>query len=255
MVRWMKTAVLLLGMALLLSARNGYPLLYGSIGDDLYTAAQGYRALLTMHSFKPAHKSIVDYTAKADGLRKEGLVLDSNSSTRQERKNYIAALRKLSLQKQEIDTMLLRIIGELRMQHRDAELVWLGKNPYPLLRNAALHTSSQSVAANDLNRSEINLQRSFLVLKEELVKARSENSPLAECLNDVTAINYWIIEVEKLRDEQAWCSAYAASEQIVNFERSARKHCGTTEPLYIRWKERSLAYRTTLRQELGNACR
>lgn len=249
----MKIAVLLMSMTLLLSGRSGYPLLYSSIGDDMYIAAEGYRPLLKMQSFKQSHKIIYDYTVKAEKLRKEGLALDAKN-TQQDRKNYITALRKLSLQKQEIDTVLLRIIRELRMQHSEADLIQFSKNPYLPLRNAARHASSQSVVSEELNTSETDMLSSFLALKEELTQARRANTPLAECLNDVTAINYWIVEVEKLRDEQEWCRAYAASEQIVNFERLARKHCGAAQLLYMQWKERSLAYRTTLRKELGDAC-
>lgn len=235
-------------------AKNGYPLLYGSIGDELYEVAEGYAPLLKIESLEQVHVHIEDYVRQVQTLKETGLALDK-VSTAEGYKSYLADLRRLSQQKKELDSRVLAAIEELKIRQIEVDLTTLRENPYALLSEAAAPEVIELNASEGAELSAMNMQASLQALKMQLIEVRDdENMTMIDCINDVTAINYWILEVDRLRDEQAWCRAYIGTGQIVDFERSARKACGSEHPLFKQWTEHSEHYRTTVRKELVQTC-
>jgi len=96
-------------------------------------------------------------------------------------------------------------------------------------------------------------QQSLLNLKEELYALRESresedldiNSSLAdqtktECLNDITAINYWMIKV--LENEKDACVLSDAIRQMKSYDKSAATSCGRESMRYIEWHARIKPY-------------
>jgi len=96
-------------------------------------------------------------------------------------------------------------------------------------------------------------QQSLVNLKEELYALRESredevldvNISLAEqtktaCLNDVTAINYWMIKV--LENEKDACVLSDAIRQMKSYDKSAAASCGRDSMRYIEWHARIKPY-------------
>lgn len=250
---WMMLIVI--GSAMMSIAQEAYPKVYASVGDDLYAAADGYALLLDLDDLKRLHRDIKAYTTEAQRLTVTGSALDERSGAR-EYDRYLAELRRLSKQRQALDARYLRMVHELKVRQIEVDLIALRQNPYAFISEAAqLSTTPGSEDAERIETSAMNMQASLDALRTQLMKVREEgNVTMTGCLNDVTAINYWIVQTQKLRMEEAWCEAYRATGHIVDFERAAKRSCGVEHPLSIQWSEHALEYRTKLRKELRKAC-
>lgn len=254
MIRWIRVVIVMMALTTVVIAKDGHPLLYDSIGDELYEVAEGYTPLLKIESLEQVHVHIEDYVRQARSLKETGLTLDK-VSTAESHKLYLADLRRLSQQKNELDSRVLIAIEELKIRQIEVDLVTLRENPYSLLSEAAAPEVIELNASEEAEMSAMNMQASLQALKMQLIEVRDdENTTLIECINDITAINYWILEVDRLRDEGEWCHAYKGTGQIVEFERSARKACGSEHPLFKQWTEHSGHYRMTVRKELAQTC-
>lgn len=78
-------------------------------------------------------------------------------------------------------------------------------------------------------------------LKEELYALResSEQEKMA-CMNDITAINYWMIRV--LKSEQNACDRADAIKQMKSYAKASATTCGRTSMRYIEWQARIKPY-------------
>jgi len=84
---------------------------------------------------------------------------------------------------------------------------------------------------------EANLQR----LKDELYALReSENQDKVACLNDITAMNYWMIEVLKNSNEA--CARADAIRQMKSYNKASALSCGRSSIRYVEWKGRIKPY-------------
>jgi hypothetical protein len=96
-------------------------------------------------------------------------------------------------------------------------------------------------------------QQSLVNLKAELYALRDKrenevldvNDSLAEqrkteCLNDITAINYWMIKV--LENEKDACALSDAIRQMKSYDKSAATSCGRDSMRYIEWHGRIKPY-------------
>ena len=257
---FIKIVALFFALTLSMLAKDVYPALYSAIGDEVYRAADGYRALTEITSFKKDDALYSIYIKKADQLKEEGFGLDKES-TNEQREQYLVALRKLSKEKGKINRSVLKSIRQLKADKMDADLALLSRNPYPLIRQASI-VKKATVSPKELTRKEKvphterpgNMQDSLADLKEQLLMARSENSSREKCLNDITAINYWIVKADELSENEEWCRANDACKQVVSYERASKTTCGEDDPLYIQWQDYSAIYRTTLKKEFSDAC-
>ncbi len=84
-------------------------------------------------------------------------------------------------------------------------------------------------------------QLSLENLKEELYILReSEEQTQTECLNDITAINYWMINI--LENERDACAVSDAIKQMKSYDKKSAKTCGRKSMRYIEWHGRIKPY-------------
>lgn len=82
---------------------------------------------------------------------------------------------------------------------------------------------------------------SLMHLKEELYALReSTDQENMSCLNDITAINYWMINV--LKNENEACARADAIKQMKSYDKAAANSCGRTSMRYIEWHGRIKPY-------------
>ncbi len=84
-------------------------------------------------------------------------------------------------------------------------------------------------------------EENIIRLKEELYALReSEEGEKMACLNDITAINYWMIKL--LKDENDPCMARDAIKQMKSYDKSSIDSCGRDSIRYIEWHGRIKPY-------------
>lgn len=84
---------------------------------------------------------------------------------------------------------------------------------------------------------EENLQR----LKDELYELReNENQEKMACLNDITAINYWMIKV--LQNSKEACERADAIRQMKSYNKASALSCGRNSMRYVEWRGRIKPY-------------
>jgi hypothetical protein len=247
---------LVTGWALTVSlfAAGPYPAAYSSIGDRVYIAAEGYEALISMRYFDAYAVELREYITEAAEVRELGLAVDATPAVRELRIDYVARLRKLETRRNHLDIGLEGEIKMLAMTYNVAALELLQANPYATIRNAALGDGTP------LKRPEgvpppVDLAQSLEWLKSRLMQLRESDAVLQQCYNDVTAINYWMLQAHRASQSQSWCEAAEAADQTVAFENAARRSCGDEEPVYVEWEKRSEPYRKQLRRNFRERCR
>jgi ribosomal protein S13 len=84
-------------------------------------------------------------------------------------------------------------------------------------------------------------EESLKTLKEELYALReSSDTQKMTCLNDITAINYWMIRV--LENENDSCAFADAIKQMKAYSKASAKSCGRDSMRYIEWHGRIKPY-------------
>lgn len=84
-------------------------------------------------------------------------------------------------------------------------------------------------------------RQSLAGLKEELYALREEqNEEKMACLNDITAINYWMIKV--LEHENEACERRDAIKQMKSYDKASATSCGRSSMRYIEWHGRIKPY-------------
>jgi len=84
-------------------------------------------------------------------------------------------------------------------------------------------------------------QKSLNNLKEELYALREEGEQSKmECLNDITAMNYWMIKV--LENKKDACIFVDAIKQMKTYDKSASESCGRSSMRYVEWHGRIKPY-------------
>ncbi len=78
-------------------------------------------------------------------------------------------------------------------------------------------------------------------LKEELYELReSDDQDKMGCLNDITAMNYWMISL--LNNERDACGTRDAIKQMKSYDKSSLNSCGRDSIRYIEWHGRIKPY-------------
>ncbi|MDX1296501.1 MAG: hypothetical protein R3302_09535, partial [Sulfurimonadaceae bacterium] len=222
-------AFLIVSGCALHASRSAYPVLYGSIGDKVYRAAEGYGELLKLDYFKKHEALLKGYMQKAETARNEGTSLDQDSSDRERRIAYIAMLRNLDKERKAVDERILHEIDYLGGSYNITILGVLKTNPYEAVSQRVKRYLNKPVVENG-ELPPIDLQSSLALLKERLMQSRSSGDAKMQCLNDITAVNYWMLHAEQSRYRHDSCGALEAMKQVSGFEASARKSCGDQEP-------------------------
>lgn len=237
-----------------LFAQPTYPTLYGTIGDRIFEAASGYAALAEHPFFEAEAPQLREFVEQAEEARIAGLKLEQERSDRAGRLAYVSKLRWLEDRQRGLDRSVIGAIDRLGSASNFTVLEALKENPYRVIRQRVQSYLIAPVIENG-DLPPVDLKRSLEVLKQRLLEARMSKMPMERCLNDVTAINYWMLDTERARYRQAWCQARDAAKQTGVFEAAARESCSQESPLYEEWRKRSLPYRTTLLLEFTEQCR
>jgi uncharacterized membrane protein len=233
-----------------LTALAGFPKIYDAVGTPLYQASSGYEALIQMEPFTALHEALQAYTSEADRLLQRGLELDQ-ASDREGRQAYIKALRALSQKQSALDRAISKAIETLKTQQDVTVLIELQHNPYDVIRKMAglkkgsSHT--EAIAGGDKHSK-------LLELKTRLQEARGTNkSGEVTCLNDMTAMVYWMVQSDERESTGQWCDAAHACGQVLNYHMSAKQHCAENGELEG-WNETLLKYEREKRAYFSKMC-
>ena len=105
---------------------------------------------------------------------------------------------------------------------------------------AAVDISVKQKPQKKLTKIEFYTQ-SLAGLKDELYALREEeNEELMACLNDITAINYWMLKV--LEHEKQACERRDATKQMKSYDKASAISCGRGSMRYIEWHGRIKPY-------------
>ena len=247
--------ILLSGM---LYAATAYPLLYRGIGDTIYENTDGYKKLLKYNFFQNNHPALNNFIEKSDDLRDEGLMLDAASDAKA-KKAYINKLRKLDKENSYIRGTLSRDLKEL-LNEREFELlrVLATLNMEEITNSKQVKIAQSQLEENadkiltSVDYESLDHEGMLKFYKEKLLIARIDESVEVACLNDITAINYWVLEVDRYSDDA--CKARDAIKQIDTFFKSSRNNCGNQNDLYLEFKKRTYDYRTSMANSLNREC-
>ena len=237
-----------------------YPLVYASIGDEVYATAKAYKTLLGNEIFHDIYDDLREYVLEAELLMEDGFRLE-HESVREDRKKYVKTLRELAKEKKRLDFLIQKYMDEFYELKAYALLQELSDNDLAYIRNSK---AVRGAMEHSLNKEENfpkieefkgdSLEENLQRLKEELIVKREENAPIVACLNDLTAINYWMIRSEKEFAKSSYCEAVKASDQVIKFNTSAKISCVDYQERLKKWQERSMEIRGKKRFKLISLC-
>jgi hypothetical protein len=96
-------------------------------------------------------------------------------------------------------------------------------------------------------------EQNLIHLKEELYELReSGDQGKMACLNDITAMNYWMINL--LKNERDACAARDAIKQMKSYDKSSVNSCGRDSIRYMEWHGRIKPYVGTKLFQAEAAC-
>ncbi len=182
-------------LILLTLSLGAWPGFYAFLGDPIYEDARGYRELLNLEPFKEIEGQIRHFTDLADRALEEGAMLDAGSKSVL-RINYINTLRQLDGERQNLWRLIEPILNTLQRQGDYDALAAFAENPSPSLRQSGAVLSAQRLRQGALQNGGVTLDSSYRKLKWQLLDARIQGADAA-CLNDCTAVHYFMIEIEK----------------------------------------------------------
>lgn len=126
--------------------------------------------------------------------------------------------------------------------------VAVAKTPASTLKEVSPATEEKKVLTK-LEYYEQNLIR----LKEELYELReSGDQEKTACLNDITAMNYWMINL--LKNERDACAVRDAIKQMKSYDKSSVNSCGRDSIRYMEWHGRIKPYVGTKLFQAEAAC-
>jgi hypothetical protein len=243
---------------LFLWANAQYPLLFSSFTDPIYKEHEGYKELLKIEYFDTSSPELKQAVIELERLKEEGFALDINPTTalknsyaksmRREAKNlqkYNAIIKK------ELEKLLLNREYKILLSLQESSLAFVKNSKEVAFAKIVYDTPSQN---NREIQDEVSLEVSLLVLKDKLFQARDNNSSLASCLNDITSVNYFMIETEKALSLNQPCEALKQIENLREYDTASRTSCKEDSAYYERWHAKSEKYLTTINAELRTLC-
>jgi len=211
-----------------LIAEEHYPKFYASMGDVLYDDAKGFEFLMQSEHFKKEYIDIHVYLLLSSETEKLGHKID-DKSTSLERIEYVKALRLLNLQNGEICIKISRRLELLFKQSQYDFLSSLRENSALCIQKSniiqrATELTLELPSSSDNIASFSNVQTIFNEYKKQLLQAR-ENESASECLNNLTALYHYFIEIE-IAQENYNCKDFdAAYEQMNGYYHAVELSC------------------------------
>lgn len=271
------------------SYASEFPYIFSSTGDELYKSMYQYQKLMALDIKEESAELLEAYCIDANATLQKGMALDKIKDDPEQEldkgliKSYVKELRALSKQKEVIvdqlrtDNHLLYNKGDFKRLKKIAEtgfplaprisLAIKGmekKTPKKKLQIKPKQKKSKSEASLKRRKNSQDLAyytMSLVNLKDELYNLR-QNSANSEqtssqvesrmsCLNDITAINYWMIKVLKNRNDS--CSLRDSIKQMKSYSKASMVSCGRDSMRYVEWHNRIKPYvgKTLFEAEAG----
>ena len=205
-------------------AEEFYPKFYASMGDVLYNDAKGFELLLQSDYFKKEFTDIRAYLLLSSETKKLGYKIDSKNRS-PERIEYVKALRFLNLQNTLISAKISRRLEVLFKQSQYDYLSTLRNNRALCVKESTVLTRALERKNEIPNRnSSIDINTLFYKYKKELLKAREDENS-SECLNDLTALYHYFIEIKVAQEEYNCKDFDEAYEQMRGYYHAIKMNC------------------------------
>ncbi len=209
-----------------LLADDTYPQIYSAIGDKVYECSDGFRPLSRSDNFLQMRLKLENFIAQSDKIEAMGFSLSVDNSSAK-RIEYIKKLRHLD---GICDELLAEVLTHLQKLFKEGSYTYLASlhvNKISAIRESKIVKISQEVIKKDDNSSNsrdsfTQIHRKFIEFKRELLQDR-EDENATECLNDITAVYYYLRELSLKGKECNNCDyLYAHMKMYYN---SARLTC------------------------------
>ena len=277
----MRIIFLLLFSLVLFSSE--FPTIFSSTGDKLYQNISKYSQVKELPFYKNDTEIFEVYCIDANKTLQEGLILDKKendtelSVEKSEIKSYAKDLRELSKQNDNIEYRLeedmkilykgkdfksLKVFKKLDI-YLTLEIKEAIKQDTKKEKLSKIKPRKQVVEVKEEEiiqelKKELTpkafYEKSLINLKDELYTLREENNlKKMSCINDITAINYWMLKI--LENKNDSCALVKDIKQMKTYDKNAKNTCGSSSMRYIEWHGRIKPYTGNKLFEAEATCR
>jgi len=241
-----------------LCANPHYPFLFSSVSDKIYQHLDGYKQLIKIEYFNTNCIELREYINELELLKKEGFKLEMDLSSPL-KNSYAKSIRNQEEKLKQINDKISKKLAELFKNKEYSILILLKESSLEFVKNSYEVSFAKEAYESPLNQnktieSQISLESSLSILKDKLIKSRDANSSLSACLNDITSINYFMIQVDKESLLNKPCKAIKYIDYLQEYDRSSQISCKEETSYYNKWHTKSESYRTTQLIDLRNSC-
>ncbi len=242
----------------LLWATPHYPFLFSSVSDKIYQHLDGYKQLVKIEYFSTNCIELREYINELELLKKEGFRLEVDASSPL-KNSYAKSIRNQEEKLKQINNKISKKLAVLFKNKEYSILILLKESSLEFVKNSYEVSFATEAFESPSNKNEtierqISLESSLSILKDKLIKSRDINSSLSACLNDITSINYFMIQVDKEILQNNSCKALKYINNLQEYDRSSQASCKEEISYYNKWHTASENYRTTLLIGLRNSC-
>lgn len=268
--------LLILSLLITAISASGFPKSFSATGDGIYANTQKYKAIQPLQAHQTRPELIEVFCIDANDTMQKGFNIDRMKEdpeaevTKEMIKDYVKDLRRLSALNEEIDEILQKDMQALvhaknfkvlkkfqeagvllsvqtqrvlKAEDDKAKQEELAKDKafvQTLAHQDTAEVDEQTPAAKKADTLGF-YKKNLIDLKEELYALREsgEEAKMA-CLNDITAINYWMIRV--IENENDDCALMDAIKQMKSYDKSLVNSCGEDSMRYVEWHGRIKPY-------------
>lgn len=251
-----------------------FPQSFSATGNGIYANIQTYKAIKPLEKYQSRPELIKAFCIDANVTMEKGFSIDRMKDdpeaevTKEMIKDYVKDLRRLSAQKEEIDEVLQKDVQRL-VQANNFEVLRGFQEAgviFSMQTQQVLEAYKQKKKQEELARDRAFIQtlaqkeeadadeppvqeedtldfykKNLNDLKNELYVLREEgDEEKTACLNDITAINYWIIRV--LENDEDDCALMSAIKQMKSYDKVLGDSCGKDSMRYVEWHGRIKPY-------------
>ncbi len=245
-------------MPFYLWANPPYPFIFSSVSDKIYQHLDGYKELIEIEYFSNNCIELREYITELELLKKEGFRVEIDLSSPL-KNSYAKSIRNQEDKLKHINDKISKKLAELLENKEYSILILLKESSLDFVKNSyevsfAKEAYESPQKQNETIESQISLESSLSILKDKLIKSREVNSSLSACLNDITSINYFMIQVDKESLLNKPCKALKYIGNLQEYDRNSQLSCKEEISYYDKWHTKSESYRTTLLLKLRDSC-
>jgi len=249
---------LILLLPFYLWANPHYPLIFSAVSDKIYQHLDGYKELIEIEYFSTNCIELKEYINELELLKKEGFRVEMDL-TSPLKNSYAKSIRNQNNRINYINDKISKKLAEAFKNKEYNILILLKESSLDFVKNSyevsfAKEAYESPLKQNETIESQISLESSLSILKDKLIKSRDANSSLSACLNDITSINYFMIQVDRESLLNKPCKAIKYIDYLQEYDRSSQISCKEELSYYKKWHTKSESYRTTQLIDLRNSC-